>query len=74
LIYKSITTKPIGPFSSMKMVLSTIFIGNVMRKVIEEQMELGEIGIPNIQFDLQSRDEIPKLLMGLQYIYSHPEL
>ncbi|MBU2515290.1 hypothetical protein KJ966_28570 [bacterium] len=45
-----------------------------MRKVIEEQMELGEIGIPNIQFDLQSRDEIPKLLMGLQYIYSHPEL
>ncbi len=45
-----------------------------MRKVIEEQMRLGEIDISQIQFDLQSRDEIPKLLMGLQYIYTHPEL
>ena len=41
-----------------------------MRKVIKEQTELGESAIANIKFDFRSRDEIPKLLMGLQYIYS----
>ena len=45
-----------------------------MRKVIKEQLELGESDIANIQFDLQSRDEIPKLLMGLQYIYINEPL
>ena len=40
-----------------------------MRKVIELQMDFWKIDIANIEFDLQSRDEIPKLLMGLQYIY-----
>lgn len=45
-----------------------------MRTVIEEQMKIGETDISRIQFDLQSRDEIPKLLMGLQYIYTTPEL
>ena len=47
---------------------------NHMRKVIKEQLELGESDIANIQFDLQSRDEIPKLLMGLQYIYANEPL
>ncbi len=37
-------------------------------------MKIGEIDISRIQFDLQSRDEIPKLLMGLQYAYTTPEL
>ena len=41
-----------------------------MRKVIDLQMELWKKDIDNIEFDLQSRDEIPKLLMGLQHIYS----
>jgi len=40
-----------------------------MRKVIDLQMELWKKDIDSIEFDLQSRDEIPKLLMGLQYIY-----
>jgi len=40
-----------------------------MRKVIELQMEFWKTDIANIEFDLQSRDEIPKLLMGLQYIH-----
>jgi len=40
-----------------------------MRKVIEPQMEIGEVSIADIQFDLRSRDEIPKLLIGLQEIY-----
>ena len=40
-----------------------------MRKVINLQMEFWKKDIANIEFDLQSRDEIPKLLMGLQYIH-----
>jgi hypothetical protein len=40
-----------------------------MRKVIDLQMEFWKKDIANIEFDLQSRDEIPKLLMGLQYIH-----
>ena len=40
-----------------------------MRKVIDLQMEFWKKDIANIKFDLQSRDEIPKLLMGLQHIY-----
>ena len=40
-----------------------------MRKVIDLQMEFWKKDIANIEFDLQSRDEIPQLLMGLQFIY-----
>lgn len=40
-----------------------------MRKVIDLQMKIGEVSISNINFDLRSRDEIPKLLCGLQGIY-----
>jgi hypothetical protein len=40
-----------------------------MRKIIDLQMEIWKKDIANIEFDLQSRDEIPKLLMGLQHIY-----
>jgi IS5 family transposase len=40
-----------------------------MRKLIEEQMKFGEVAINDIKFDLRSRDEIPKLLMGVQAIY-----
>ncbi len=45
------------------------FGGVTMRKVIEPQMEIGEIAIADIQIDLQSRDEIPKVLIGLQKLY-----
>ena len=44
-----------------------------MRIVKEEQTKLGQVDISEIEFDLRSRDEIPKLLMGLQYIYCNPE-
>ena len=40
-----------------------------MRKIIDLQMEFWKKDIASIKFDLQSRDEIPKLLMGLQHIY-----
>jgi len=43
-----------------------------MRKVIEEQMKVGEVAINDIEFDIRSRDEIPKLLIGLQEIYRNP--
>ncbi len=40
-----------------------------MRKVIEPQMGIGEIAIADIPIDLQSRDEIPEVLIGLQELY-----
>lgn len=40
-----------------------------MRKVIEMQMTFGSVPIDEIKFDPRSRDEIPKLLRGLQSIY-----
>ena len=45
-----------------------------MRKVIELQMKFWKKDISQIKFDLNSRDEIPKLLMGLQYIYNTPKV
>jgi transposase, IS5 family len=45
-----------------------------MRKVIDLQMEFWRKDIADIEFDLESRDEIPKLLIGLQHIYSTPKI
>jgi hypothetical protein len=45
-----------------------------MRKVIDMQMKIGEVAIDNIEFDPRSRDEIPKLLNGLQSIYCNREI
>jgi IS5 family transposase len=45
-----------------------------MRKFITPEMESGEVNISEIEFDLESRDEIPKILIGLQHIYSDAEL
>ena len=40
-----------------------------MRKVFELQMTFGQTPIDQIKFDMRARDEIPKLLLGLQHIY-----
>lgn len=40
-----------------------------MRKNIEPQIKIGDVDIPSIKFDVRSRDEIPKLLRGLQSVY-----
>ena len=40
-----------------------------MRKIIEFQMKFWEVAIESIKFDLKSRDEITKLLIGIQSIY-----
>jgi transposase, IS5 family len=45
-----------------------------MRVVHNNQMYLGEVDISKIQFDPKSRDDIPKILKGLHYIYTTPEI
>jgi len=45
-----------------------------MRKKFEPQLQIGQVDIADMQFDLQSRDEIPKILIGLQHIFTTPEL
>jgi transposase, IS5 family len=45
-----------------------------MRVVRTAQMELGEIDVSQIKFDLRSRDDIPKILRGLQHLYMNEEL
>ncbi len=45
-----------------------------MREVLNPQLKLCEADIANIEFDPKSRDDIPKLLIGLQHIYITPEL
>ena len=45
-----------------------------MRKVTEMQMKIGQTSISKIKIDLESRDEIPQLLLGLQFIDSKKEL
>lgn len=34
-------------------------------------MQLGEVDISRITFDPKSRDDIPKILKGLQYVYTN---
>ena len=45
-----------------------------MRATTKLQMQLGELGIANIQFDSRSRDDIPQLLRGLQFMYTDKKL
>jgi transposase, IS5 family len=40
-----------------------------MRVVQNPQMQVGEVDVPEIRFDPKSRDDIPKVLKGLQYLY-----
>ncbi|MCP4760456.1 MAG: ISNCY family transposase [archaeon] len=41
-----------------------------MRKIINDQMQLGEIDISLVEINFNSRDEIPQLLLGLKHIYT----
>lgn len=45
-----------------------------MRIVKSPQLQLGGTSIENIKIDLKSRDDIPPLLLGLQYIYTNTKL
>lgn len=37
-------------------------------------MQIGEIDVSEIKFDLRSRDDIPKVLCGLQHLYMNEPL
>lgn len=45
-----------------------------MRTVLSPQMSIGQTDIADIELDLSSRDDIPQILHGLQYIYTTPSL
>ncbi len=45
-----------------------------MRQVKPKQLQLGEIDIASIQLDIRSRDDIPQVLRGLQYVYGDKSL
>jgi IS5 family transposase len=47
---------------------------NAMRKAFEKQLKIGQVDISNIQIDINCRDEIPQLLLGLQEIYKDKEI
>ena len=40
-----------------------------MRVVQNTQMQMGEVDIFRIKFDLKSRDDVPRILQGLQHLY-----
>ena len=44
-----------------------------MRATINLQLEFGEVDISQIKFDPKSRDDVPQILRGLQYIYTQKE-
>lgn len=45
-----------------------------MRQVFPQQLQLGQSDIAQIEFNARSRDDIPQILSGLQFIYVTPEL
>lgn len=44
-----------------------------MRKVMKAQMNLGEVDVSNVQLDMKSRDDIPRVLMGIKAVYTDPQ-
>jgi transposase, IS5 family len=40
-----------------------------MRKILPEQIQMGEFDIGAVEIELNTRDEIPQLLRGLQHLY-----
>ena len=41
-----------------------------MRNLRNPRLERGEVRIEDIELDFKSRDDIPAILIGLQYLYS----
>lgn len=44
-----------------------------MRQIQKPQLTFGEVNIADIRINHKSRDDIPAILLGLQYIYTTPE-
>ncbi len=52
-----------------------IFQGKAtMRAVQNAQMQIGEVDVSQIKFNLKSRDDIPRILKGLQHLYMNEPL
>ena len=45
-----------------------------MRDIIKPQLEFGQVDISKIEIDFNCRDDVPKILLGLQYIYVDEKL
>ena len=45
-----------------------------MRNLRNPRLERGEVRIEDIELDIKSRDDIPALLFGFQYLYSQEAL
>ena len=45
-----------------------------MRTVQHSQMQIGEVDITRIEFDPRSRHDIPRILRGLQHVYTNAPL
>ena len=45
-----------------------------MRQVLHPQMKIGEVDISEIIFKTKSRDEVVKVLKGLQHLYLNNEV
>jgi hypothetical protein len=45
-----------------------------MRKSIDPQLKFGDVDISEIKFDQKCRDELPRILRGLQYIFITPSI
>lgn len=43
-----------------------------MRTLLHRQSEIGEISVSQVWIDPKSRDDIPQILRGLQYVYTKP--
>jgi len=41
-----------------------------MRQLKTPQLHFGEVNIADIEIDARSRDDVPAILKGLQYIYT----
>ena len=63
---------PFGVWYICEIIKSPNFIPRVedMRVVKNPHMQLGEVDTLKIIFDPKSRDNMPKLLKGLQYLYT----
>lgn len=51
-------------------VTAFLMVEMIMRVVQNQQMQIGEVDIGAIKFDPKSRDDIPKILRGLQHLYT----
>ena len=45
-----------------------------MREIQKKQRLLGQVNIADIQFDPKSRDDIPQILKGIQFLYTNDDL